>query len=109
MASGKRENKFETTGLTPVRSDLVDAPYVDEFPMILECKVIHTYEIGLHTQFIGEIIDVKVDQAALTEKGLPDMVKVEPFIYGGVIQAYHLIGEKIADAFQIGKKLKNMS
>ena len=106
MASGKRENKFETTGLTAVRSDLVDAPYVDEFPMILECKVIHTYEIGLHTQFIGEIIDVKVDQATLTDKGLPDMVKVEPFIYGGEIQAYHLIGEKIADAFQIGKKLK---
>ena len=106
IASGKRENKFETTGLTPVKSDLVDAPYVDEFPMILECKVIHTYEIGLHTQFIGEIFDVKVDQATLTDKGLPDIVKVEPFIYGSEIQAYHRIGEKIADAFQIGKKLK---
>ena len=105
IASGKRENKFETTGLTAVRSDLVDAPYVDEFPMILECKVIHTYEIGLHTQFIGEIIDVKVDEATLTDKGLPDIVKVEPFIYGSEIQAYHQIGEKIADAFQIGKKL----
>ena len=84
----------------------MDAPYVDEFPMILECKVIHTYEIGLHTQFIGEVIDVKVDQATLTDKGLPDMVKVEPFIYGSEIQAYHQIGEKIADAFQIGKIFK---
>jgi len=109
IASGKQENKFETTGLTPVRSDLVDAPYVDEFPMVLECKVIHTYEIGLHTQFIGEIIDVKVDQATLTVKGMPDMFKVEPFIYDSGIQAYHQIGEKIADAFQIGKKLKKLS
>lgn len=105
MASGKRENKFKTTGLTPIKSELVDAPYVDEFPMILECKVMHTYEIGLHTQFIGEIIDVKVDQAALTDGGLPDMNKVGPFIYGGEIQSYHRIGEKIGGAFDIGKKL----
>ena len=103
MASGKRENKFTTTGLTPVKSDLVDAPYVEEFPMILECKVIQTYEIGLHTQFIGEIVDVKVDPSALTEDGLPDMVKVAPFIYGGEIQAYHCVGEKIGTAFNIGK------
>jgi flavin reductase (DIM6/NTAB) family NADH-FMN oxidoreductase RutF len=105
MASGKREDKFKNTGLTPVKSDLVDAPFVDEFPMILECKVIHTYEIGLHTQFIGEILDVKVDQAALTNEGLPDMNKVRPFIYGNEIQTYHQIGNKIGDAFDIGKKL----
>ena len=34
------------------------------------------------------------------------MVKVEPFIYGGEIQAYYQVGEKIADAFHVGKKLK---
>ena len=103
MVSGKRENKFKTTGLTPVKSDLVDAPYVKEFPMILECRVIHTYEIGLHTQFIGEIIDVKVDQSALTDEGFPDMNKIAPFIYGGEIQTYHRVGEKIGTAFKIGK------
>ena len=69
MASGKNSNKFQVAGLTPIKSDLVDAPYVAEFPMILECKVIHTLEIGLHTQFIGEILDVKVDPEALNEAG----------------------------------------
>lgn len=103
MASGKREDKFQTTGLTAVKSDMVDAPYVDEFPMILECKVIHTYEIGLHTQFIGEILDVKVDQDALNDAGLPDMNKVSPFIYGSEIQTYYRIGKEIGKAFKIGK------
>ena len=106
MASGKRENKFETTGLTPVKSELVDAPYVNEFPMILECKVIHTLEIGLHTQFIGEILDVKVDEQALDETGSPDMTRVAPFIYGSDIQRYHKVGEEIGVAFRIGKDLK---
>ena len=105
MISGKRANKFETTGLTPVKSDLVDAPFVEEFPMILECELIHTYEIGLHTQFIGEILDVKVDEATLTDKGLPDMEKVAPFIYGSGIESYHRIGQKIGRAFDVGKKV----
>jgi flavin reductase (DIM6/NTAB) family NADH-FMN oxidoreductase RutF len=63
-----------------------------------------SHEIGLHTQFIGEILDVKVDQAVLTEEGLPDMNNVAPFIYGSEIQSYHRIGDKIGSAFDIGKK-----
>ena len=54
-------DKFSATGLTPVKSDLVDAPYVKEFPLVIECKVIKIVEIGLHTEFIGEIMDVKAD------------------------------------------------
>ena len=69
MASGKRTDKFKDTGLTPVRSDKVDAPYVGEFPLVLECKVIHTHEIGLHTQFIGEIMDIKAEEDILNAKG----------------------------------------
>jgi flavin reductase (DIM6/NTAB) family NADH-FMN oxidoreductase RutF len=53
MVSGRDVDKFAAAGLTPVRSDLVDAPFVQEFPMILECKLVHTIELGLHTQFVG--------------------------------------------------------
>jgi len=105
MVSGKKENKFETIGLTPVKSDLVDAPFVEKFPMTLECKVIHIHEIGLHTQFIGEILDVKVDQATLDASGQPDMNKVAPFIYGSDIQTYRKVGDAIGNAFKIGREL----
>ena len=104
MASGKRENKFETTGLTPVQSDLVDAPYVDEFPIILECKVIHTYEIGLHTQFIGEIKDIKADESVLAANGLPDITKVQPFIYNSAGQDYYALGDYLGKAYTVGRK-----
>ena len=65
MATGKEVNKFAATRLTPVASTLVDAPFVEEFPLVLECKVIHTLEIGLHTLFIGEILDVKADPGVI--------------------------------------------
>jgi flavin reductase (DIM6/NTAB) family NADH-FMN oxidoreductase RutF len=61
IASGKDTDKFNVTGLTPVNSEKVNAPYVNEFPLIIECKLIHHHEIGLHTQFIGEIVDVMAD------------------------------------------------
>ena len=47
IVSGRDGDKFTKTGMTPMKSDLVDAPYVKEFPLVLECKVIHTIEIGL--------------------------------------------------------------
>jgi flavin reductase (DIM6/NTAB) family NADH-FMN oxidoreductase RutF len=105
IASGRNENKFEKSGLTPVKSDLVDAPYVKEFPMVLECKMIHHYKIGLHTHFIGEILDVKVDDNMLDEAGNPDIDKIKPILFCPTAQKYHGTGPFIGKAFSIGRKL----
>ncbi len=92
------------TNLTPVRSELVDAPYIKEFPVVIECKVIHTLEIGLHTQFIGEIIDIKAEESVLGEDGKLDILKVRPFIFDTGQSAYYGIGRHIGKAFSMGKK-----
>ncbi|NVM20657.1 MAG: flavin reductase family protein [Desulfobacterales bacterium] len=105
IASGRKADKFSATGLTPVKSDLVDAPYVKEFPLVLECKVLHTLEIGLHTQFVGEILDVKADEAVLGEKRLPDIEKVKPIVFAPEVRGYYGVGDYLGRAFSIGKKL----
>ena len=105
MASGRDVDKFEKTGLTPVKSELVDAPYVKEFPMVLECKVIHTYEIGLHTQFIGEVLDVKVENNVLADDGKPDINKIRPIVFSPDAGKYNRVGDFIGQAHDIGKKL----
>jgi flavin reductase (DIM6/NTAB) family NADH-FMN oxidoreductase RutF len=106
IASGKSVDKFKTTGLTPVKSELVNAPYIQEFPMVLECKLLHTFEIGLHTQFIGEVIDVKADESVLNDNGMPDIEKVKPIIFAPSVRTYHGIGGKLGNAFSIGKGIK---
>ena len=105
IASGGKEDKFSATKLTAVKSDLVDAPYIKEFPLVLECKLTHTVEIGLHTQFIGEIVDVKVEDSVLGEGGVPDIKKIKPFLYAPEIRAYYGIGECLGKAFSIGKQI----
>jgi len=107
IVSGRSINKFEQTDMTPIRSSLVDAPYVDEFPMVLECKLLHQFEIGLHTQFIGEILDVKVDNDLFLEDGKPDITAVSPLIYATKAQTYHKVGEAVAAAFDIGRRFKD--
>lgn len=103
IVSGREEDKFSTAGLTPVKSDLVNAPYVEEFPLVLECAVLHIFEIGLHTQFVGEIRDVKADEAVLGEKGIPNIEKVKPFLYAPEGRGYYGIGQYLGKAFSIGK------
>ena len=103
IVSGRTEDKFAQTGLTPTRSKLVDAPFVEEFPMVLECRVIHHYQIGLHTHFVGEILDVKVEEKTLGVDGKPDIEKVRPIIFSPDTQAYHGVGAYVGKAFDIGK------
>ncbi len=103
MVSGRNTDKFEKTGLTPVRSARVDAPYVGEFPMVLECNVVHHHEIGLHTHFIGEILDVKIDENMVGGDGVPDIEKIRPMVFSPEARKYHAVGKFIGRSFEIGK------
>jgi len=106
MVSGKDTDKFAATGLTPVKGTVVDAPYVQQFPVVLECRLLKTLEIGVHTQFVGEIMDVKVDDAVIGPDGKPDMARVRPFIYDSARQEYYGIGQILGKAFSVGRDLK---
>lgn len=105
LQSGRETDKFAATGLTPVRSGTVDAPYVQEFPLVLECSVLHVIELGLHTQFVGQIMDVKADETILGEQGLPDLDKLRPIIFSPGSRLYFGIGGCLGQAFSIGKEL----
>ena len=104
MASGRNVDKFAATGLTPVRSELVDAPYVKEFPLIVECRLVHTFELGLHTQFVGEVVDVKAEEGVMGGGRLVDIKKVKPLAFTPDTQGYYGIGSFIGKAFAVGEK-----
>jgi flavin reductase (DIM6/NTAB) family NADH-FMN oxidoreductase RutF len=103
MVTGRDHDKFAETGLTGVRSELVDAPYVGEFPLVLECKVVAIHELGLHTQFIGEVIDAKVDDSVLLEDGHVDLEKLRPILWAMDPGAYFAVGDLVGKAWSIGK------
>ena len=100
---GGDADKFAVTGLTPVKSDFVDAPYIEEFPINLECKIVHIADLGAHTQFVGEILNVKVDSDILDNDWQPIIEQVMPLIYAPGSNNYYTIGAEIGKAYHIGK------
>ncbi len=104
IESGRDTDKFAALKLTPVKSELVDAPYAKEFPLVLECKLSRIVGVGLHTQFVGEIVDVKVDEEVLGSDGYPDVTKLKPIMYAPGSQKYYAIGKCVARAYDAGKK-----
>lgn len=100
MTTGKNNAKFLDTGLTATKGTFVDAPYVEEFPINIECKLIKTIELGSHIQFIGEIVEVK---ETVNEKGNSDIAEMKPISFVGSDNSYYGLGVKLGNAFSIGK------
>ncbi|MDR0470066.1 MAG: flavin reductase family protein [Peptococcaceae bacterium] len=106
VSSARDTDKFADTGLTPVKSDFVDAPYIEEFPVNLECKIVHVADLGLHTMFVGEVVNAKVDSAIAGNVGQPMIEQIMPMIFAPNSHNYYTIGEEIGQAFSLGKALK---
>jgi flavin reductase (DIM6/NTAB) family NADH-FMN oxidoreductase RutF len=102
--SGHHEDKFAETGLTATRSEVVDAPYVQQFPIVLECRLLQAVELGLHTLFLGEIVDVKADEEVLGENGMPDIARLAPLVFDPGQRGYYQLGGLLGKAFEVGRK-----
>ncbi|SFQ03889.1 NADH-FMN oxidoreductase RutF, flavin reductase (DIM6/NTAB) family [Lachnospiraceae bacterium XBB1006] len=103
IASGNKEvDKFAKAGFTATKSEHVNAPIINELAVCMECKV-KSYD---HETCIlkGEIVNVSVDENAIIE-GKVDVSKVAPIMFDPFNNAYHVIGEKIGDAWSMGKNL----
>lgn len=103
IATGnKMPDKFERSGLTAIRSQKVDAPIVDEFPLTLECKVVETkIEVyGFHV--IGEIVGVLADTSVLDESGKVDPARLNAFVFDQFQNGYYAIGQKVGQAWSAG-------
>ena len=97
-------DKFERAGFQAVKAEHVDAPLIEELAMALECRLISYDEESC--RLVGEIVNVSVDESVLSDNGKIDVSKLRPISFDPVNNAYHVLGEKVGDAFHDGMKLK---
>ena len=86
------------------KSEFVDAPLIDELPMAVECRLV-SYDPE-SCRLVGEIVNVSVDESVLDENGKIDPDKLRTITFDPVHNTYRVLGEKVANAFQDGAKLK---
>jgi flavin reductase (DIM6/NTAB) family NADH-FMN oxidoreductase RutF len=104
--SGREIDKFSETGFTKLQSSEIDSPIIKECPINVECKLVETRMTGKTYNFIGEILETHIDNDKLTDTTDPasmDVLAVNPLIYYSGVREYWSLGEKLADAYKIGK------
>lgn len=97
------DNKLEKAGFTVTKSKFVDAPVINELAVCLECRLKSYDQANGH--MVCEIVNVSVDESVLTD-GKVDVMKAAPITFDPFNYAYHVIGEKVGNAFADGKVLK---
>ncbi len=104
MVSANTEpGKVVKSGFHTTKSEFVDAPLIDELPVALECKFLKMNEDG---NIIGRIINVSADESVLDKNGMIDFQKFQPISFEPVHNGYHVMGQRVGNAFQDGGQLK---
>jgi flavin reductase (DIM6/NTAB) family NADH-FMN oxidoreductase RutF len=97
-------DKLTKTGWSIVKSEFVNAPIIEDLPLVLECKLV-SYDTETEI-CIGEVVNVSVDEGILDEKGKVDLTKFRPICYDCGGHGYYQLGGKVGNAFADGLKLK---
>lgn len=95
--SGQKVNKFIETVLTPVKAKKVNPPLIKECPINLECIVREIIKLPSHTLFIGEAVEMSVDEKFVKDGDI-DFDKIQ-FLFTTYLD-YRIIGQKVGTAFK---------
>ena len=104
MSANDVPDKLARAGFHTTKSELVDAPLIDELPLSLECRLL-SYDPATGHLF-GEIVNVSADERILNEAGKVDPEKLCPITFDPFNNAYLKLGEKVGNAFKDGSRLK---
>jgi len=102
LISGRDQDKVAISKLTAVRGNMVNAPVIEEFPLVMECRLTEQIQIGSHTEFIGEILDIRIDESYLDPDGAVEAEKTGFFV---LFNGYRSIDGLVGDPYSAGKKL----
>lgn len=105
IASGNSmEDKFERSGLHAVKSEHVNAPIIEEFPITMECELKGIVDEDIFHGVIGKVVNTVADEKVLDENGKVDPEKLNAILFDTFKSGYYTIGEKVGKAWNAGKK-----
>lgn len=103
IETGNKVNKIEKAGVHVHKSEHVNAPIIEEYPLTLECEVESWDDkTGI---LVGKIVSEQVDESILTD-GKVDLDKMQPIMFDIGTSTYRVIGPVVGRAFHDGAALK---
>lgn len=106
VVSGNTEpKKFEKSGLTATKSELIDAPVINEFPICMECEFIEYQSNDYGCGVIGKVVRITADEKVMNgdqiDMSLVNAIAYDPYTFG-----YYKVTERVGNGFEDGLQLK---
>ncbi len=107
IESGKGINKIKKVGFHTHKSEFVDAPVIDEYPVTIECEVLKLEDDDGDYRLLGKVVNVVAEESALDENGRADLDRLNLISYDSVAHGYRLLGGLVGRAFRDGLIIKD--
>lgn len=105
VSGNNTPNKFENSGLTVTKSENVDAPIINEFPICMECEFVEYQDDKYGCGVIGKVVNVTADEKVMNgdnvDVELVNAIAFDPYTHG-----YYIVTNRVGEAFKDGLKLK---
>ena len=106
VVSGNKEpEKFAKSGFSYEKSELVDAPVINELPIAMECGFIEYQDGDTGLGVIGKVLRTSVEESVMKD-GKVDIDALEAIAFDPYTHGYYKVGGRVGDAFKDGLKLK---
>ena len=105
VSGNNTPNKFENSGLTATKSEKVDAPIINEFPICFECEFIEYQDDEYGCGVIGKIVNITADEKVMNGENI-DISKVNAIAFDPYTHGYYEVTKRVGEAFKDGLKLK---
>ena len=105
VSGNNTENKFENSGLTATKSDVVDAPIINEFPVCMECEFIEYQNDEYGCGVVGKVVNVTALEEVMKEDNV-DVELLNAIAYDSFTHGYYKVTERVGNAFKDGLELK---
>ncbi len=106
VSANNTKDKFAKSGLTATKSDLVNAPIINEFPLCLECKFIEYQDNEYGLGVIGKVLNVSADSKIMNGDNI-DISLVHAIAFDPYTHGYYEVGSRVGNAFKDGLAIKN--
>lgn len=105
VSGNKDTKKFEKSGLTAIKADMVNAPVINEFPICLECEFVEYQDNAYGCGVIGKVVNITADESVMVNDKI-DMSLVNAIAFDPYTHGYYKVTERVGEAFKDGLQLK---
>ena len=105
VSGNKVADKFARSGMSWVKSQLVDAPIINELPVAIECAFVEYQSDETGLGVIGKVLQVSVEERCMKD-GKVDIDAIDAISFDPYTHGYYRVGGRVGEAFRDGLQLK---